>query len=146
MQVLRGQVIGGWRTALSTLAQRAAITVIARRHHVKPTAASVLKEIVPNIGGHFGLMRCPTAPPLEGKRRQARLVETIASLFQRQTKPLLLLLEDLHWASESLAPLRQILKLMPRMRLLVVCTYRNDERPNLPDELPRVANHDLAAL
>jgi tetratricopeptide (TPR) repeat protein len=72
---------------------------------------------------------------MDGQARQRRLVGAVVSLFQRHTGPVLLLLEDLHWAEESLAVLKTLTGIIGKMRLLIVATYRNDERPNLSDEL-----------
>ena len=63
----------------------------------------------------------------------------IAGLFQQQRQPILLLLEDLHWAEESLLPLPSCSAARRPAPLLVVGSYRDDERPELPQQLPEHA-------
>ncbi|MBX3085292.1 MAG: tetratricopeptide repeat protein [Anaerolineae bacterium] len=97
--------------------------------------ASIIKEIVPDIGTLLG-REVPNASPIEGKPGQRRLVLTIADLFRRHTQPILLILEDLQWTSESLEVLKQLNLIISDLHLMIVGTYRNDESPDLPKELP----------
>ena len=70
-------------------------------------------------------------------RQGSVLVLTLVDLLKRQTQPLVLLLEDLQWAEESLAPVKQILMVREQLpRFLVIGTYRDDERPDLPEIFP----------
>jgi tetratricopeptide (TPR) repeat protein len=98
--------------------------------------AGILKEMVPDIDVLLG-RDIPEAPFLAGKDGQQRLVLMIADLFRRQTRqqPLVLILEDLQWATESLEPLKQLNRIVQDLPLLIVGNYRDDERPDLPDEL-----------
>ncbi|MEM7344051.1 MAG: tetratricopeptide repeat protein [Chloroflexota bacterium] len=132
-QVLAGQAVaeGGlpyqmWRDIVPHLALNGDLSELE---------AGILQPVVPNIGHLLGRF-IPDPPVLEGAQTQQRLVLTLITILQRQTQPTLLLLEDLHWARESLAPLKQILKMLRQLpNVLVVGTYRNDEHPNLSDEL-----------
>src|SRR5260370_42006478 len=63
-------------------------------------------------------------------------MNVIEDILRRQDMPILLLLEDLHWAGESLDILRWINRFVGDQRIMIVATYRDDERPNLPDLLP----------
>jgi tetratricopeptide (TPR) repeat protein len=130
--VLRGQGVaeGGlpyqlWRDPVRRLVLSSDLTDIE---------ASILKEIVPDIDV---LLRraVPDAPELDGRAQQQQLSLTIADLFKRQRQPVLLLLEDLQWAAESLEPLKQLNWLAAGLPLLIVSSYRDDERPDLPQEL-----------
>ncbi|MFN8487373.1 MAG: hypothetical protein U0350_07250 [Caldilineaceae bacterium] len=67
--------------------------------------AGILKEATPDIDRLLD-RPVPAAPTLLGEAGQQRLALTITDLFQRQAQPLVLLLEDLQWSSESLLPLR----------------------------------------
>jgi predicted ATPase len=97
--------------------------------------AAILKSLVSDIEALIK-RSIPDAPELSGKAYQDRIVFTLMSLLKRQNRPLVLLLEDLQWADESLDPLRQLLLIRDQMKhLLVVATYRDDERPDLPEEL-----------
>ena len=59
---------------------------------------------------------------------------------------MVLLLEDLHWSRSDSLKLLQGCPLTGAAPLLVVATYRDDERPRLGDELPGVERIDLARL
>jgi tetratricopeptide (TPR) repeat protein len=78
----------------------------------------------------------PDAPELEGQAGQQRLLTTIVSLFHGHQQPVVLILEDLHWAEESLEVLDSLLPVIQDLPLLVVGSYRNDEKPDLPNRLP----------
>jgi tetratricopeptide (TPR) repeat protein len=98
--------------------------------------ASVLKGLVPDIGTLIG-REVHDAPDLTGTAWQYRLTLTLVELLKRQPLPVVLLLEDLQWADESLTPIKQILNVRQQLpRLLLLGTYRDDERPALPDSLP----------
>jgi tetratricopeptide (TPR) repeat protein len=102
---------------------------------IKTEEASILKDIVPDIA--VLLERpVPDALMLEGSAYRQRLLMTITALFQRQREPLLLILEDLQWAEESLDVLKALNAVAPQLPLMIVGNYRIDERPNLPNELP----------
>ncbi|MCA9998778.1 MAG: tetratricopeptide repeat protein, partial [Anaerolineales bacterium] len=108
--------------------------------------AGVLRQIVPTLDT-FLSREIPEPPPLQGTAVQQRLVLTLVSILQRQTQPTLLLLEDIHWARESLAPLQQILKVLHKIpQLLVIATYRNDEQPHLSKKLPGANQLQLGRL
>ncbi|MCA9981986.1 MAG: hypothetical protein KDD89_14180, partial [Anaerolineales bacterium] len=57
---------------------------------------------------------------------------------EQQERPLLLLFEDLHWANESLAIFPHFTNHLHTWPLLILGTYRSDERPNLPQLLPNM--------
>lgn len=141
--VLRGQgVTGGglpyqlWRDAVRRLLLTEPVTDVE---------ASVLKEIVPDIGTLLG-RAVADAPPVDPRLHQRRLVLAIVSLFRQTDQPILLLLEDLQWASESLEPVRQLLTTISERPILLLGTYRNDERPTLPQELLGTQLISLARL
>jgi serine/threonine protein kinase/tetratricopeptide (TPR) repeat protein len=97
--------------------------------------ASILKDIVPDIADLLG-RPIPDTLPLEGTAHQERLLGAITDLFQRQTHPIMLLLEDLQWVSESLEVLKRLNGMVGNLPLLIIGNYRLEERPNLPEELP----------
>jgi predicted ATPase len=69
-------------------------------------------------------------------------------------RPVLFIGEDLQWAAESLPVLNHLSKFAANGRLMILGTYRDDERPNLPSELPgmrvmrltRLAAEEIAKL
>lgn len=98
--------------------------------------ASILLPVVPKIAS---LVTSPlTDPPeLDSGAAQDRMFRTIEGLFARYDDPLLILLADLHWAdAESLQLLARLLPMVSQKRLMLVGSYRDDERPRLPELLP----------
>jgi tetratricopeptide (TPR) repeat protein len=98
--------------------------------------AGILLPVVPKIAS---LVKGPlTDPPeLDSGAAQDRVFSTIEGLFARYDNPLLILLSDLHWADdESLQLLARLLPMVNHKRLMLVGSYRDDERPRLPELLP----------
>lgn len=142
--VLRGQGIaeGGlpyqlWRDIAQELALHATLSDLE---------VSILRQLVPGIGTLLG-RDVLDAPELAGSAGSQRLVLTLVDMLRRPSQPILLLLEDLQWAVESLLPVRQIISVREQLpRLLILGTYRDDERPDLPDELPGAGHIQLHRL
>lgn len=129
--VLQGQAVesGGmpysmWREPLRRL--------LLSTPEIDLLEASILKAIVPDIAQLLQI-EVPDVPVLAGSAQQERLFLTIVNLFRKQTRPMLLILEDLHWANENLNPLKTLADRLSGMRLLVVGSYRDDDKPDLPD-------------
>ncbi len=97
--------------------------------------AATIKPLVPDI--QVLLKRTiPDAPVVSSETAQQRLLTTIVRLFQRHTSTTLLVLEDIHWAIESLEPLKRLLASVHDIPLLVIASYRPEERPTLAQEFP----------
>src|SRR6185503_17152947 len=119
-----------------------------------PQLRSALDAILPGVGG--GASPSETAP-------QSRVFEALLALLQSlaEQQPVLLLIEDLHWADRSTRSFIGFLaRTMCSERLVLVGTYRSDElhrrhplRPLLADlssdpyarliELPRFTPDEL---
>ncbi len=132
-RVLRGQAVEGggrlyqmWRDPLRRLALTTSLTDLD---------AGILKEIVPDISTLLG-REIADAPALDSSDAQQRLLRTIVNVFRAQSQPILLLLEDLQWANESLDVLNQLLPLVKNLPLLLVGSSRHDESLDLPKRLP----------
>ncbi|MCX9076600.1 MAG: hypothetical protein OIN84_01355, partial [Candidatus Methanoperedens sp.] len=81
----------------------------------------------------------PDAPALDPQSSQTRLLILIADLFRRQSQPMVVILEDLHWASsENLIILERLAPLVAEIPLMLIGSYRDDERPELRDRLPQL--------
>lgn len=116
------------------------------RDEVSDAEAMVLKDLIPDIATLLG-RPVADAPPIKPEAALQRLTNTLVSLLQRQSKPLLLILEDLHWIrGESQALLAQLCKSVPSLPLLLVGTYRSDESPELPQKLPAFRSMQLSRL
>ena len=107
--------------------------------------AQVLKAIVPDIGNL--LQRdIPDAIALSPEATQERLYTVIEEgLFQHQDAFLVIFLEDLQWeAPESLVVLQKAFQWIQTLPILIVASYRYDERPVFPDELQALTRIDLS--
>lgn len=125
-----------WRDAISRLVLQTELSSLE---------AGILKEVVPYIDELTGIVPLEV-PVMSTSASQQRLTETIVTLFQQQTRPIVLLLEDLQWTKESLHPLTALLPLVTSLPLLIVGSYRDDERPDLPEKLPGTTHLKLERL
>lgn len=134
VRVVRGQAVsaGGsayqvWLGALRPLCLDAVLDDLD---------AGVLRAVVPDMPMLLG-RPVPEPPALDSQNAQARFLLAVEKLLLSQREPLVLLLEDLHWAEPaSLAVLQRLVRSVARRPLLVVGSYRQDERPTLADEIP----------
>lgn len=115
---------------------------------VEPTndEASIFKSIIPDLENLLGRSINDAPPALNPKIALERLLTAIESWFKRCETPILLILEDIHWAMESLLILKRLLPLVDEMPLMIVCSYRNDESPELAKELTGMQLMELAPL
>lgn len=133
MFVLRGQSVetGGqpyhlWRDVL----RRLALVV-----PLDETDIGILQTLIPDIETLVGQAgQAPTAA--DGMTMHERLKQAIVRVFRHNPQPTLLILEDLHWLSESVDIVKQLTQVAADLPLLIIGTYRDDERPELPKELP----------
>jgi len=90
--------------------------------------AAEIAELVPELRERIGSV--PTAPAVEGEQARFRLFDSVTSFLKRAgaRQPLVLVVDDLHWADEaSLHLLRFFVGEIHEARLLVVATYRDVE-------------------
>lgn len=109
---------------------------------------AVLHPLVPDIATLLGRPVFP-APPLEAKAARTRLHLTLTDLLRRTSRqnPLLIMLEDLHWADEaSLDLLHAVAQTITAVSALLVGSYRAGERPQLPAQLPTLTQLPLSRL
>jgi serine/threonine protein kinase len=116
--------------------------------------AGVLEPVVPDLSA---LIERAVHPPAEIDHEAAhdRLCSVVEALFRRQKAPVLVILEDLQWAgSESLRLLSRLASASAALPVLFVGSFRDDERADLPRELPhlrlltlgRLSGEGIAAL
>jgi tetratricopeptide (TPR) repeat protein/tRNA A-37 threonylcarbamoyl transferase component Bud32 len=106
--------------------------------------ASILKPFIPDVGNLYNPPQIiPDPPTLEPNTARERLIEAIEILLGRlslESLTLLIFLEDLHWiSSESLSLLQHLQEELTNLPILIVGSYRNDETPQLPKDLPIAA-------
>lgn len=135
--VLRGQMVseGGlpyhlWRDIL----RRLALIVT-----IGDSEAPILKQLIPDLDGLLGY-EIGEAQEI-GADTQKRLLLIIENIFRRalQNNKIVLILEDLHWSTESLKVLQGLNSLANDNPLMIIGSYRNDERPSLPEEFPAMS-------
>ncbi|MGD9934936.1 MAG: protein kinase, partial [Dehalococcoidia bacterium] len=87
-----------------------------------------LARLFPELRGVAGFVEPPVMQ--DGAAAQFRLFDAFAS-FERtisETKPTVITLDDLHWADKpTLQLLQHLARELSRMRVLVVCTYRDTD-------------------
>jgi tetratricopeptide (TPR) repeat protein/ABC-type cobalamin/Fe3+-siderophores transport system ATPase subunit len=108
--------------------------------------ASILKPLIPDLEQLLGETIQDAPAALNPKIAQERLFNTIESWFSRSKKAILLILEDIHWAVESLLILKRILPMVNKQALMIVASYRDDEAPELPKQLEGMILLKLARL
>jgi len=123
---------------------------LALAAHISDEDAAVLKEIAPDLDQLLE-REIPTAPHIQEEAAQNRLIDAIKSLFrqflsEKEERVIVLLLEDLHWMVESLDVLAEITSLAEELPLLIVGTYRSDEKPGLADRFPTMQHIHLERL
>lgn len=158
-RVLRGRAVQEasapypvWRELLRPLVLQTSLSELE---------SSVLKVLLPDIGDLLSdeeigapLRVIADAVELTPDAAQDRLLGVIEDVLLRQRQPIVLALEDLQWAVEDLLVLRRITRIIGGLPIMIVGTFRNDEKPELPTELPqaqvihlkRLTREQIAAL
>jgi tetratricopeptide (TPR) repeat protein len=114
------------RDALSPLMTPLRITQLAEL--VEPAQLSAVTPLFPIIAEH--LPDLPSLVPLDPQEEQGRLWDGLAQCIVglASVAPLLLILEDLHWADETtLAALLHLTHCLPANRAFIILTYRTAE-------------------
>jgi DNA-binding SARP family transcriptional activator/predicted ATPase len=104
-----------------------------------------IAELIPEIRTRVAGL--PQVPHIDAESERIRLFESLFRCFSglAQPRPLLLVLEDLHWAqSGSITLLRSLLRRISGERIMIVATYRDDETPR-PHPLHRLRSEARAA-
>jgi tetratricopeptide (TPR) repeat protein/tRNA A-37 threonylcarbamoyl transferase component Bud32 len=99
---------------------------------VNITDARALKLLLPDIDDLLGAS-VEANRQIDPRDTEGQLTSAAIGLFRRQPQATLLLLEDLQWAGdESLVLLDRLAQVSRDIPLLIVGTYRDDEKPTLP--------------
>lgn len=108
--------------------------------------AGIIKDLVPDIDS---LLNRNITPALQmmGQGYQERLAIAIETLIRQQATPLLLIFEDLHWADEGLALVKHMVSIINTLpNVMMIGTYREDEAPELLEQLPGAKHLHLNRL
>ena len=113
---------------------------------VSDLEASILKPLIPDLSRLLE-RDILEGPALDPQAARERLLYTIESVFRRTETPCVVILEDLHWIdADNLEIVQRQARLVPQQSLLILATYRQDERPGLPDQLPSAQRMPLERL
>src|SRR5216683_2808452 len=142
--VVRGQAVA--EAGLPYQEWREPLRRLCLSSELRDEDLTYLQIFVPDVGDLLDRKVPPLERPDPG-RLQTILQATAVAVFQQQSTPVLLILEDLHWTSEeSLSLLRELNQLTSNHPLLIVATFRNDEKPELPALLPKARYMKLSRL
>ncbi len=133
--VMRGQAVS--ENAGPYALWRPALRWLCLMSDLDNTDLAILKMLMPDLGTLLE-REIPEVPELDPKATQKRLLITIEKMFSQQNRPLVVILEDLHWADESLQVFGRLINLVAKQPLLIIGSYRDDERPDLPSKLPQM--------
>ena len=111
---------------------------------VDDNTAGILVRVVPDTADLLmrPVVRVPSLPSAEEERQ--RTATTIVDLLHKNKAPTVLLLEDLQWA--RIQTLQQLVPHVDDVPLLVIGTFRNDERPELATDLAAMQQFTLSRL
>jgi hypothetical protein len=126
---------------------------LALQTELSDLEAGVLKTLAPDLDALLE-RSVPAAPEVDRQATLERLVGVIEAMFRRQKQPVVLILEDLQWAMEGMDVLTRLNRAAPDLPLLILGSYRDDERLDLPYLLPemrllkleRLNNENIARL
>lgn len=107
--------------------------------------AGILKTIAPDLPRLLE-QDVPDAATVDAEAIQKRLIDALVSLLRTHDGPIVLVMEDLQWANESLHLLDAVSKALVDLPVLLLATYRSDERPDTPDLLPHMQHLHLSRL
>jgi serine/threonine protein kinase len=113
---------------------RNSVLQLALAGEVSDEEAGVLKIVFPEIERILGRPIPDSA--VDPQIFQERLIEIIIRLFQRYNAPILLELEDCHVIGESLKVIQKLTQVAETLPLLMIASFRDDERPQLANECP----------
>jgi len=103
-----------------------------------PTDAGLMKLLAPDIVT-LPEYNIEKAAEIEAQKILDRLAGILETTLRQINQPIVIILEDLHWAnSESMALLSRMHEFIKDLPVLFIGSYRDDEAPNLPDQLPDV--------
>lgn len=142
--VLKGQAQSGSGAALHIW--QGPLRALCLQLKLEAAEAAVLQAVVPNIQELTGHV-VPTVPTGDAEGTPRHLREKVTAILSRLRRPLVFLFEDLQWADPaSMQVLRELIPTLQTLPVLVVGSYRIEERTALPLELPGAESIALRRL
>jgi tetratricopeptide (TPR) repeat protein len=110
--------------------------------------ATLLKNIVPDIDRLLDRsIPARSSADLTPEKIQSQMLHLLETTLRNLQHPVLMIFEDVHWAgSESLNALAHWVRMLAKMPVMVVGTYRSDESANLHSQLPEMKMIQLERL
>jgi serine/threonine protein kinase/tetratricopeptide (TPR) repeat protein len=111
--------------------------------------AATLQPIIPDLSTLIGRVIPPRMAQIDPEQAQKQLISTMVKLFEQRQAPILILLEDLHWAgSESIDLLNQLRRTLEHgdLPIMIVASLRDDEGTPLPASLQNAHTLPLKRL
>jgi tetratricopeptide (TPR) repeat protein len=145
----RGTPFSVWRNVARRLLLNAGLT-----NMLTDIEAGTLKRIASDVERLLE-RDIPDVTDTDARVAQLRLFGTVNKLIEGHTEPLLIVLEDLQWAdNDSLRLLDWVTQSLKRTPVLIIGTFRDDERGDLPERiegansllLKRLSESEIAAL
>lgn len=134
--VIRGQAISEGRSSYQIW--RPVLRWLALLTPLDPLEAGLIKRLVPDVVTlpEYDLN---AAAELNPGQVQAHILEMLQGVLRDYDQPVVIILEDLHWASgESLELVAQLAERVASLPLLLIASFRDDDSPDLPSELPGI--------
>jgi DNA-binding SARP family transcriptional activator len=126
-------------------ALRAALGIVAALD-VKPIWLSTIRQLVPELGERRAGL--PVLGAVDPEREQTRLLEALTACVAglARPRPLVLVLEDLHWAgAATISAFEFVARRVEQHAILLVATYRDDETPSSLRSVRRSLQQDASA-
>ncbi len=108
-----------------------------------PLRMGILAQALPELHAHNPNL--PKPPAVDPEREQLRLFDAIGTTLAElaRTRPMLIVLEDVHWAGHAtLELLRSLARRTANCAMLIIMTFRDAEVP--PEHPLRALQRDLA--
>ncbi len=110
------------------------------------TEMALLRTLVPNLV-ISSVHESSDIPAVDPQKLQHQLLTLLENTFNHLQQPVMIVLEDLHWAgSESLAILSHLNKMAQNLPLLILASYCDEETPELPSQFPSMHMMKLTRL
>lgn len=84
---------------------------------------------------------------LPAEEMQSQMLQLFERVLRASNRSIVMLFEDIHWAgSESLQTLAQWIEMAVNLPILIIASYRDDEKPNLHEQFSQVETIKLGRL
>ena len=113
---------------------RNALLRLALMVEVNDEEAGTIKIVLPEI--EQVLCRAVPDTVIDPQVFQGQLTAVILSLFERCEAPILFEVEDCHIVGDSLKIMQKLIERVDDLRLLIIASFRDDERPQFGIECP----------